>query len=222
MRTGAFRGPGKTYTIGTLPYIACGERHTKHAVRIFSTPKCAREPFGVLGKRTQFEHSLISHVARDTQNTRSGYQDANSAHGSLSGSWENSHKSFSPKSRICRIYTKHTVRIPKAPTRTREPFGVLGKRTQFEHAIISDVQDSHKYHGQDYSRPKLYSERHLAGANPREGCRFRALMRPKKLSIHEKPVNCPGLYSASVKIIIKIAVFRASLVTNSHKTHGGR
>ena len=183
MRTGAFRGPGKTHTKRSLQKIA---------------------------------------FAGDTQNTQSGHQDANRAHGSLSGSWENSHKSFSPKNRICRRHTKHAVRNFLIAQCAREPFGVLGKRTQFEHTIISDVQDSHKYHGQDYSRPKLYSERHPARANPREGCRFRALTGLKKLSIHEKPVNCPGLYSASVKIIIKIAVFRASLVTNSHKTHGGR
>ena len=30
--------------------------------------------------------------AGDTQNTRSGSRDAQSAHGSLSGSWENAHK----------------------------------------------------------------------------------------------------------------------------------
>ena len=123
--TGAFRGPGKTHTKRTLPCRQCGERHTKI-----------------------------------------------------------------------------TVRIPEAPARTREPFGVLGKLTQLEPSIISDVRDSHKYHGQDYSRPKLHSERHPAGANPREGCRLRALKRPKKFSISKKPVNCPGLYSASCKNIM--------------------
>ena len=47
-------------------------------------------------------------------------------------------------------HTKITVRIPKARARTRDPVGVLGKLTQLEPSIFSDVRVSHKYHGQEY------------------------------------------------------------------------
>ena len=132
MHTGAFRGPGKTPAKRTLPYSTSDKIPTKHTVRIPRRPKCAREPFGVLGKLTQIDHSLkttspkhrkthgqdartltvhtgafwgpgkthtnrsLSYNAKpkSSQNTRSGCQDADSAHGSLSGSWENSHKSI--------------------------------------------------------------------------------------------------------------------------------
>ena len=184
VRTGAFRGPGKTHTNRSVQQIA----FAKDTQNTRSGHQNANGAHGSLSgsweKYTQMKHCLIDDVARDTQNTRSGHQDANRAHGSLSGSWENAHNSNTPLSPMCKIPTNTMVRI---------------------------IPDQN-----------IISDRPPAEANPREGCRFRALMRPKKLSIYEKPVNYPGLYSASVKIIVKIAVFRASLVTNSHKTHGGR
>ena len=73
--------------------------------------RCVREPFGVLGKLTQNEHSLRGDVARDTQKSRSGYQKLPRAHGILSGSWENSYDSNPPFFRMCQIPTNITVRI---------------------------------------------------------------------------------------------------------------
>ena len=100
-----------------------------------STYAIVREPFGVLGKLTQFElcscDIATKHTVRIPKICR--------AHGSLSGSWENSHKMNAPFLRSCGIATKHTVRIPGRSQYTREPFGVLGKLTQNERSVIAQL-----------------------------------------------------------------------------------
>ena len=187
---------------------------------------CAWEPFGVLGKLLQNERRPLCQFSTFPQNTRSGSLGFTQSEKVLTGAFRGPGKTHTnealPYKRCGERHTKITVRIPGAPARTREPFGVLGKLTQLEPSIFSDVRYSHKYHGQDYPWPNFHSERHPAGANPREGCRLRALKRPKKFSISKKPVNCPGLYSASCKNTLFFWVFRGSLIIISHKTHGGR
>ena len=68
VRTGAFRGPGKTHTNRTPPYMPSDETPIKITVARPELARCAREPFGVLGKLTQFVQSKISHLPETHKN----------------------------------------------------------------------------------------------------------------------------------------------------------
>ena len=139
MHTGAFRGPGKTPTKRTLPYSTSDKIPTKHTVRIPRRPKCAREPFGVLGKLTQIDHSLKTTSPKHRKTHGQDARTLTVRTGAFRGPGKTHTKRPLHCSTNAKIPTKHAVRIPGRSPCTREPFGVLGKLTQNEHSVLASM-----------------------------------------------------------------------------------